>query len=277
MITNIDKVKYDVKYFWDVNYNPNATIPNALPNCTTLAYGLIIADGHKPPVQYIRNAGQWATVLTNGWMAKPYDINDVEVGDILNWKAKGHVATCTKIDGDKKILSSSFYTGEHGKSIYNGSYDTRTMFTSLKQLSDWMLENYSTRYFHCWDVDEECRWVGGIPELLLKHPLYSHKRDDSRNQIEVLTYEQNVRDKDNNILKKAEKGFFNVLSTKEEDGYLWYEVEKGKYIAQVDGRVVYHQADSDYDTLKKENERLRKENAELKAKLDEIMEVAKYE
>ena len=221
MITDINKVVYDSKYFWDIKYNPNATIPNALPNCTTCAYGLIIADGHKPPVQYIVNAGNWEKYLTNGWIAVPYSEDKVEVGDILNWKKKGHVATCSKIDGDKKILSSSFYTGEHGCSIYNGSYDTRTSFTSLKQLSDWMLENYQTRYFHVWDVNEEQRWVGGIPELLLKHPLYSVKENTSKNQIEVLTYEQNVRDKNNNILKKAEKGYFNVLSTTEMNGYLW--------------------------------------------------------
>ena len=67
----------------DVEINPNATIPNALPNCTTMAFGLIIADGKKPPVSYIRNAGQWETVLTNGWMAKAYSYDDVEVGDII--------------------------------------------------------------------------------------------------------------------------------------------------------------------------------------------------
>ena len=132
-----------------------------------------------------------------------------------------------------------------------------------------MLNNYKTRYFHCWDIDEEQRWVGGIPEKILKHPLYSVKENKSKDQIQVLTFEQNVRNKNNEILQKAEKGFFNIISTKEDNGYLWYEIEKGKFIAQVDGRVIYHEAESDAD-LKEEIERLTKENEELKAKLKEI-------
>ena len=132
MITNIDKVVYNVKYFWNLKYNPNATIQNALPNCTTMAYGLIIADGKLPPVSIISNAGSWDSYLANGWIAVNYDKNNIEVGDILQWKKKGHVAGVSKITEDKIIVSSSFYTGEHGCSIYNGKYDTRNSFTSLE-------------------------------------------------------------------------------------------------------------------------------------------------
>lgn len=274
MITDIKKVVYDVKYFWDLKYNPNATIQNALPNCTTLAYGLIIADGKLPPVKTITNAGTWDSVLSNGWIAVDYSKDNIEVGDILQWKKKGHVATISRISEDKIIVSSSFYTGEHGCSIYNGKYDTRNSFKSLKQLSDFMLENYKNRYFHCWDIDEEFKWVSGVAEKILKHPLYSVKENKSKNQIEVLTFEQNVRDKKNNILKKAEKGFFNVLSTTEMNGMLWYEVEKNKYIAQVDGRVVYHEAQSDDN---KELEELKKENQELKRILKEINKLSEVD
>lgn len=269
MITNIKNVVYDKKYFWDLKYNPNATVRNALPNCTTLAYGLIIADGKLPPVSRITNAGSWNNVLDNGWMAIDYSKDNVEVGDILQWIRKGHVACVSKINVEEIMVSSSFYTGEHGCSIYDGKYDTRDSFNTLEQLSDWMLDNYPNRYFHYWNIDEEFKWVGGEADNILKHPLYSVERNISKNQIEVLTFEQNVRDKKNNILKKAEKGFFNVLSTREENGYIWYEVEKGKYIAQVDGRVVYHPADSDID-LKEQIRILQIENEELKNRLKQI-------
>lgn len=274
MITNIKDVIYDKKYFWDVSLNPNATIKNALPNCTTCAYGLIIAEGKLPPVSDIVGAGSWDKYLSNGWMSVDYDSELIEVGDIIQWIDKGHVAAISKIDGDKKIVSASFYTGEHGKSIYEGNYDTRKSFTSLKQLSDFMLEKYPNRYFHVWNVGEECRWVGGLPNKILKHPLYSVKRNINKDQIEVLTFEQNVRDNDNNILKKAEKGYYDVLSTIEKNGYLWYEVEDNKYIAQVDGRVVFLPRE-DSESLIEENKRLKKENEDLKERLRKIEELSK--
>lgn len=264
MYTNIKDVVYDNKYFWDINLNPNATIKNALPNCTTCAYGLIIAEGKLPPVSDIVGAGIWDKYLTNGWMSIDYDSELIEVGDILQWTEKGHVATISKIDGDKKIVSASFYTGEHGTSIYEGGYDTRH-FNSLKELSDFMLEKYPNRYFHVWDIEEECRWVGGLPNKILKHPLYAIKRDISVNQIEVMTYSQNVRNNDNTILKKAEKGYYNVLSTKENNGYVWYEVEPNKFIAGVEDRVIYL-PESD----EKKYEELLKENLLLKDKLERI-------
>ena len=273
MITNIKDVIYNKKYFWNLEYNPNAVIENALPNCTTLAYGLIIGDGKLPPVKAIVNAGSWNNVLTNGWTCIDYDRSKIEVGDILQWQRKGHVACVSKITQDKIIVSSSFYTGEHGCSIYNGKYDTRNSFTSLEQLSDFMFNNFKTRYFHCWDIDEEQRWVGGIPEKILKHPLYSVEEDKSKDQIEVLTFEQNVRNKNNDILKKAEKGFFNIISTKQDNDYLWYEVEKGMFIAHVEGRVIYYEGQSDTD-LKKENKRLKEENEDLKKRLKEINSIS---
>lgn len=265
MITNIDKVVYNAKYFWNIKYNPNATIQNALPNCTTCAYGLIVEDKHLPCVSIITNANEWHKYLINGWSAMDYDPERVEVGDILQWQKKCHVAAVTKEAEGRYFVSASFYTGEHGKAVYDGSFDTRNSFTSLKQLSDFMLENYPKRYFHCWDIQEECKYVGGLPEKILKAPLYSVGRNTSRDQIEVLTFVQNVRNKENNILQKAEKGFFNIKSKIEMNGYLWYEVEKGKYIAQVDGRVIYHEATSEDDI-----EELKKENARLKKLLKEI-------
>ena len=267
MITNIKDVIYDNQYLWDIKYNPNATIENALPNCTTCAYGLIIAEGKLPPVSDIVGAGKWDKYLSNGWMSIDYDPELIEVGDILQWTEKGHVATISKIDGDKKIVSASFYTGEHGTSIYEGQYDTRH-FSSLKELSDFMLEKYPNRYFHVWDVEEESRWVGGLPNKILKHPLYAHKRNVTVNQIEVMAYSQNVRNNDNVILKKAEKGFYNVLSTKENNGYVWYEVEPNMYIAGVEDRVVYLPKSDE-----KKYEELLKENLLLKDKLERIRSI----
>ena len=270
MITDIKDCIYNNKYYWS-SLNPNSNVANCLPNCTTLCYGAIIQDGHLPPVKVIRNAEYWHSNLTNGWTFIEYDYDKLEVGDIVEWTNKNHVAVVSKITDDKKIISASFYTGDDGTSK---SY--RYNFSSIEQVSNFMLANYPTRYFHCWSIEEEQQRVGGLPQYILKHPLYSVKRNTSKDQIEVLTFEQNVRDSGNNILKKAEKGFYNVLSTSESNGYIWYEVEENKYIAGVEGRVVFYPSEED-ETIIEENKRLKKENQELKERLEKIKELANYE
>lgn len=270
MITKIDDCIYDNKYYWS-NLNPNANVKHCLPNCTTLCYGAILQDGHLAPVKSIPNANLWHTVLTNGWAYTKYDEDKIEYGDILEWETKNHVAIVSKIDGNKKIVSASFYTGDDGT-----AYSTRANFSTLEQVSNFMLTNYPSRYFHCLDITQECQKVGGLPQYILKAPLYSVKRNTNKDQIEVLTFEQNVRDGKNNILKKAEKGFFNIISTKQYDGYTWYEVEKDRYIAGVNGRVVYLPKEDD-ETIIEENKRLKKENLELKERLEKIKELANYE
>lgn len=57
------------------------------------------------------------------------------------------------------------------------------------------------------------------------------KRDKTKEQIEVIVSDLNVRDKPNGkILGYATKGIYNVLNVKT-DTYTWYEVEKGKWFA----------------------------------------------
>lgn len=270
MRTEVKGLEYPNKYYWQLLINPNATVQNGLANCTTFVYGAIKEDGHLPPVVQIVNANKWHENLTNGWMLKQYDESILDVGDVIQWVSKCHVAVVS--DKDKNI-SGSYYTGEHGKAYYDGKFDTRN-FNSLEELSHFMIMNYPKRFFHHWSIETESEWVGGDPEHILKHPLYAHERDSARDQIEVLTYVQHVRDNDNNILCYAEKGFFNVFSTRENNGYLWYEVEKGKYIAQVNGRVIYHEgSSSDIDELKKEIKELKAQNKKLEDKLKEIKDI----
>lgn len=266
MITNIKDCKFDNKYYWS-NLNPNANVTNCLPNCTTLCYGAVIQDGKLPPVSVIKNANLWHTVLTNGWSFISYDESKLELGDIIEWTTGNHVAIVSRIDEDKKFISASFYTGDDGT-----SKSSRNGFSTMEQVSNFMLTNYEKRYFHCWDVLEECKYVGGLPYYILKHPLYSVKEDNIQDQIQVLTFEQNVRNSKNEILKKAEKGFYNVISQVKRDGYLWYEVEKDKFIAQVDGRVKFipKTEDSELAKLRIENKELKKENQDLKSRLKEI-------
>lgn len=258
-MANINDFAYEGKYkrfVWDISYNPNATIENGMANCTTLAYAYAYIN-HKPlPVKKIVSAGNWNRVLTNGWKAELYGSIPLKKGDILEWD--DHVATMISTDR----LASSFYTGEHGKSIYEGKYDTRN-FASLKEMSDWMVANYPYRFYHETDVATESNQIGSLPKYILVSPesVEPVQRDPGRDQIEVLTNEQNIRDNDGNIVGVAESGFYNVYGSKQANGYIWYMVAENRYIALVKGRVVF--LPSNYEELKKENE-------ELKRRLEEI-------
>lgn len=268
MRTTSKGLEYPNKYYWDVSRNPYASIINGLADCTCFAYGAIIEDGHRPVVSRVCNADSYHKYLINGWSYVPFDINKLEIGDIIEWSKKCHVAV---VSDKQKNISGSFYTGMHGRAYWDGKFDTRS-FVSLKEMSDWMTTNYPERFFHHWDIETENRWVGGEPEYILKHPLYSVAEDRSVNQIHVFTNDMNVRNNANDILCHAESGFYNVLSSLYNNGYTWYEVEKGKYIAGVSGRVEYVPAtdDIDYRVL---CEKLEQENKELSRKIDEIMKI----
>ena len=271
MRTSAKGLEYPNKYYWDINLNPYASVLNGLADCTAFAYGAIIEDGKRPCVSRVCNANSFHNYLINGWSKIPYDESKLEVGDIVEWSAKCHVAV---VSDKQKNISGSFYTGMHGKSYYNGRFDTRS-FRDLKEMSDWMVLNYPTRFFHKWSVEEESRWCGGSPDYILKHPLYSVDRNATVDQIQVLGDDMNVRDNDNNVLKRAEKGFYNVLSWKDANGYRWYEVEKGKYIANVATRVVFlPKEDADVVELQNRVVELEATVENLKKALSEIKKIS---
>jgi len=251
---------------WNVNNNPNATIGNCLANCTTLAYGL----AEPKPVSVIRGASNWHTVLTNGWYAIPFDRSKVEEGDIIEWVNHVHVAIVDKVEDGNIYLHCSWYTGIHGTAMWNGSYDTRP-FSSLKEVSDFMSENYPTRMYHYFELEDECRGVGGDPQYILKHPslIPSDGEDKSVDQIYVSTNEQNVRvlpSTSSEIVGVASKGYYNVLASQNDGKYVWYQIKEG-WIAGVEGRVKFIEGEDDIKKLKREN-------AKLKALLKQINELS---
>lgn len=264
--TNRDGLEYGGtahNCYWEKKYNPNADIINGLADCTTYAYGRCLEEKKAVPVTHIGNAGEWHKWLSDGWIAIKYDKSKVRAGDIIEWENENHVAYVEQVS-DNVYISGSFYTGMHGRSYWQGGYDPRS-FTSLQEMSDWMIKNYEYRFFHYTTVETESSWCGGQPDWILRldaSVVTPVEQDETVTQIQVLTNEQNVRNNDNVILGRADAGFYNVLSKKESYGYIWYEVEPEKFIAGVSGRVIYIPSSQEAEI-----EKLRKENAELKAKL----------
>lgn len=272
---SIGKIKYGGEYhrfFWDKNYNPNATISNALANCTTCAYGDCLLDGFKV-VSRIVSASNWHTV-SNVPVVK-FNSDRVKVGDVIEWSNKCHVARVFKIENGVIYIRGSFYTGINGKSVIDGYYDTRKGLNSLEEVSDFFSSNYPYRFYHETTLETENSWVHGEPDYILQCPNFTPvEKDESKDQIEVLTNEQNVRNAPNGeIVGTAIKGFYNVLNQVTTD-YTWYEVEENKWIAGVNGRVVYYPRKDDYYKLYWD---MVEENKQLKKRLDEIKGIANYE
>ena len=266
---------YPNPFYWDISINPYASVTNGLADCTCYVYGAVRETGHRAIVSRVCNANSYHNYLINGWMCIPYSASRLEVDDVIEWVDHCHVAVYT---GDNNI-SGSFYTGIHGRAYYNGKFDTRN-FTSLQQMDAWMWANYPDRMFHHWSIDTENSWVGGKPQYILKHPLYSVTCDPTKDQVKVTTDAMNVRNRENEVLKRAESGYFNVLSIDkwELNGtlYTWYEVEKGMFIAQVDGYVEYIKAvDYDLSKILAENEELKNKVNALAEKIDRISDIIK--
>ena len=272
MRTTAEGLGYPNPFYWDINRNPYASVLNGLADCTCYTYGAVIEDGHRPIVSRVCNADNYHKYLINGWSYVPYEETKLEKGDVIEWSSKCHVAVYV---GNGNI-AGSFYTGEHGRAYWNGKFDTRH-FGSLEIMSEWMIKNYPTRFFHCWAIETENKWVNGSPEYILKHPLWSVSEDKTRDQIFVSADDMNARNDKNEVLKRAEKGYYNVLGWKDSNGYRWYEVEKGKYIAGVESRVVYIPgSETDITKLQKENAELKAEVKLLKERLDAIRELTNY-
>ena len=234
--------------------------------------GDCLATNDPVPISKPCNANNFHKNLANGWTAIPFNVNNVKVGDILEWTDGCHVARVADIVNGTILLNCSWYTGIHGVAVYNDEWDIRP-FTSKKQVSDFMIENYPTRFYHCWDLNREISGIKNIPPayILVKPNRFpSEEQNTNVDQILVRTDEQNVRQEPNGlILGTASYGFYDVISRELTTNYVWYETRYG-YIAGVEGRVEFIEANIDYKKRIAELERLNKKylNAIEKAKKD---------
>ena len=259
---SLDDLKYGGKYhpfFWE-----GVSISNGLANCTVMTYGDCMVDGWQP-VSRIVNANNWHN-YANG-IVLPFDYSAIEKGDVLEWVNGCHVAKVDEIIDGVIYLNCSWYTGVHGVAVYNGAWDTRP-FSSLQELSDFMITNYPTRFYHHWSLEDENRGVGSLPQYIIKKPNYIKPDGENKtiDQIQVLTDEQNVRTQPNTnseIVGVAQSGFYNVYGTFNDGKYIWYNVKENLFIAGVNGRVVYIESEDDIRKLKKAIEVLTKRNSEL--------------
>lgn len=285
---NINDLSYGGRYhnqFWNPQYNREATIPNALANCTAAVIGFCLAEKNPLPVSVISDASNWHKYLTNGWRCIDFDESKVKVGDIIQWVDKCHVCKVADIVDGTIYINGSFYTGENGVAYYNGKYDTRSRFKTLQELSDFMVGNYPTRFYHYWTLDKESQMVGGMPEHILVCPVSVSPVERNTNVNQIQTTDEGLRIRtepslNGEIVGHVELGYYNVLQTKEADGYTWYEIAEDRWCADV--TVVYLPRQDDiiaeieryFNAMKNEVNQLTEENKSLKDKLKEIHRIS---
>lgn len=163
-------------YYWS-SANPGATYSNCLANCTTLAYGRVLEEGCRAPVSSFIDAGNWHTVVANGWIAHSYSnyVSNIKPGDIIEWP--GHVAVVETVSGSTIYCSSSLYTGDHGRAYWppdSSTYDTRSpsvMGSTLQDVSNWMIANYAWRFYEYVDSNTITNVRLGVqPTYILVNP-----------------------------------------------------------------------------------------------------------
>ena len=242
-------------------YKPNgefntrsATDPLAMGNCTMFAFLWMheACELEKRINDWIRKSGGFGNAKT--W----YDTttlpkgSEIRTGSIAVFDGNcGHVAPVVRKVDDK-----------HG-------YLIESNFTENKALRDW-------HFFNCRGITElevGKATIKGCGKLLgfIYLPIHDIRvdRDTTKYQVQVTEEKVNVRKTANygELVSKGcycPMGIYNVVSViVDAEGYKWYELEKGHWIREGHWTV-------DLPADSSELEQLRKENTELKARLEEI-------
>lgn len=143
-------------------------------------------------------------------------------GSLSSSDGAGHVEVVERVDSNNQIFTSASNYG--GTAFYNS---TRT-----NNNGRWSLNSpYAFRCF-IYLPDDVQKWVDGgsiTPNV---------DKDIYKNQIEVLISDLRVRNDagtDKGILGFASKGYYNYYDTKDANGYKWYKIADGQWIASKDG------------------------------------------
>ena len=154
---------YNGYFYWDINYNPYASVQYCMANCTTYAYGRALEIGGPAPLQSgaFPSAYRWHAYLANGWTAIPWNAANVSPGDILQYgdiyagnTSQNHVAFVEDVNSNGIVTSNSNYTSRNTSLGLQGICD---YFQSTAYLRNRFFINASEMY-------------AGTPTWILKNP-----------------------------------------------------------------------------------------------------------
>ena len=149
-------------YYWNHDLNPYALRDYCMANCTTYAYGRALEIGSPAPLVTgaYPSAFKFNSYLANGWTAIPWNINNVEPGDILQYGdyyrgiSGCHVSFVEAVNGPDITTS-------------NSNFRDRNTALTMDQICDYFQTTEDLRKaFFCIKT-----WTyGGTPTYILKNP-----------------------------------------------------------------------------------------------------------
>lgn len=111
------------------------------------------------------------------------------------------------------------------------------------------------------------------------------KRNPSVNQIQTTDNSLRIRtlpSLSGEIVGHVQIGFYNVLSQKENDGYIWYEIAKDRWCASVtvnylpsDKDDIIEQIERYFNDMKQQVNGLKEQNSKMKKSFKEVYEISK--
>ena len=212
--------------------------------CTWYAYWRVQEMGYTPPCYWDRetktgsytNAKYWLDNYREPWVVKDIDYTPV-AGDI------------------------AVFTGTYGHVIVIEDINGTALISEYNRLQKLGFDN------DFWTPGSQLSQCGALIG-------YLHYENKSVEPVERNIYVDQIQTTDTSLRVRLEPsldgeyfcnvklGYYNVLSQTEADGYIWYEIEKGKYCANIT-TIFLPKEDNEIEILRKENE-------ELKLKLSEI-------
>lgn len=109
------------------------------------------------------------------------------------------------------------------------------------------------------------------------------ERDENVNQIQTTDATLRIRTEPSlkgEIVGHVKIGYYNVLQSKEADGYTWYEIAKDRWCANIttnylpsDSNDIIKEIEKYFDTMKQQVSNLKQDNARLEQKIEKIKEI----
>lgn len=225
--------------------------------CTWYAFYRALEVGYSAPCWYDRetqvgsytNAKDWLSNFREPWQVKGLDYK-VQAGDIV------------------------VYDGEYGHVQF---METDTMYSEYSNGNENSFKNGKLSEYYNKNI------LG-----YLHYPLNTVEpveRNVNVNQIQTTDTDLRIRTKpslNGEIVGYVQLGYYNVLDTKEADGFTWYKLDKDRWCANVstiylpsEDTDIIRELEKYFNSMKEQVNALSEENKSIKEDMKEINEISK--
>lgn len=224
--------------------------------CTWYAYYRALEVGFSPPCWYDRDSQLGSYTNAKEWLANYRE----------PWQVKG-------LDYQAKAGDIVVYDGEYGHVQF---METDTMYSEYSSGNPDSFKNGKLGDYYNKNI------LGYLHFPL--NTIEPVERNTSVNQIQTTDAELRIRTKpslDGDVVGYVQLGYYNVLDTKDADGYTWYKLAKDRWCANVstiylpsDDEDIIKEIERYFNSMKGKIQELNNENESLEKKLKEIHEIS---